>query len=135
MTFRRTILTMALLAAVPILTAVLALASVGASADVVRIDVEQRDDVAEGASYGNAGSYERLAGRIHFAVDPSNPANRIVTDIDFAPANGAGLVEFSADFVLVKPKDLSAGYGAVFFGVANRGRIAAWKSARLAGPA
>ena len=114
MTVRRTILTMILLAVVPVI-----------SAEVVRIDVDRRDDIAVGASYGSAGPYERLAGRIHYAVDPLNPANRIVTDIDYAPANGAGLVEFSADFVLVKPKDLSAGNGAIFFDVANRGRIAA----------
>ena len=114
MTCRRTIVAMVLLAFVPIV-----------SAEVVRIDVDWRDDIADGASYGNAGPYERLAGRIHYAVDPSNPANRIVTDIDFAPVNGAGLVEFSADFVLVKPKDVAAGNGAVFFDVVNRGRIAA----------
>lgn len=114
MTFRRTVLTVILLAVVP-----------AVSAEVVRIDVDRRDVIAGGASYGSAGPYERLAGRIHYAVDPSNPANRIVTDIDFAPANGAGLVEFSADFVLVKPKDVAAGNGAVFFDVVNRGRIAA----------
>ena len=95
------------------------------SAEAVRIDIERRDDIADGASHGNAGAYERLAGRIHYAVDPANPANRIVTDIDYAPANGAGLVEFSADFLLVKPKDIAAGNGAVLFDVANRGRIAA----------
>ena len=114
MTIRRTILTTILLVAVS-----------AVSAEVVRIDVEGRDDVADGRSYGNAGPYERLAGWIHYAVDPENSANRIVTDIGFAPANGAGLVEFSADFVLVKPKDVSAGNGAVFFDVVNRGRIAA----------
>lgn len=114
MTFRRTILTIVLLAVVPIV-----------SAEVVRIDVDRRDDIAGGASYGSTGPYERLAGRIHYAVDPANSANRIVTDIDFAPANGTGVVEFSADFVLVKPKDVYAGNGAVFFDVVNRGRIAA----------
>ncbi len=93
------------------------------SAEVVRVDVERRDDIADGKGYGSAGVYERLAGRIHYAVDPANPANRIVTDIDYAPTDGAGRVQFSADFVLVKPRDVSAGNGAVFFEVANRGRI------------
>ena len=104
------------------------LATVSAvSAEVVRVDVERRDDVADGKSYGSAGAYERLAGRIHYAVDPANPANRIVTDIDYAPTDGDGdgRVEFSADFVLVKPTDGTAGNGAVFFEVANRGRIGA----------
>ena len=111
---RRTILATVLLAAVST-----------ASAEVVRVDVERRDDIADGRSYGLTGAYERVAGRIHYAVDPANSANRIVTDIDYAPTDDAGRVEFSADFVLVKPKDVSAGNGAVFFEVANRGRIGA----------
>lgn len=111
---------------VRILVATVLLAAVSAvSAEVVRVDVERRGDIADGGSYGSAGAYERLAGRIHYAVDPENPANGIVTDIDYAPTNSAGLVEFSSDFLLVKPKDSSAGNGAVFFDVANRGRIAA----------
>lgn len=110
-----------------IVTVALAVASLRASADVVRIDVEHRDDVAEGAiyGYGYSGPYERLSGRIHYAVDPTLPANRIITDIGHAPINGAGRVEFAADFVLVKPKYITSGNGAVLFEVANRGRIGA----------
>lgn len=78
--FRQAILAMFMLALAPI-----------ASAEVVRIDVDRREDIAGGAGYGNVGPYERLSGRIHCAVDPANSANRIVTDIDFAPANGAGI--------------------------------------------
>ena len=106
--------------------AVVLLAAVStASAEVVRVEVERRDDIADGGSYGLAGAYERVAGRIHYAVDPANAANGVITDIDYAPTDDAGRVEFSADFVLVKPKDVSAGNGAVFFEVANRGRIGA----------
>ena len=97
------------------------LLAVPAVAEVVRIEVETRDAVAEGKSYGLAGPYERLAGRIHYAVDPANPANRIIRDIDFAPTNEAGLVEFSSDFYLLKPVDAHAGNGTVFVDVMNRG--------------
>ena len=111
---------------VRVMVATVLLAAVSAvSAEVVGVDVERRGDIADGRGYGHAGGYERIAGRIHYAVDPANPANGIVTDIDYAPTNSVGLVEFSADFLLVKPKDVSAGNGAVFFDVANRGRIAA----------
>ena len=110
-----------------IAAAALAVGSPGASADVVRIDVEHRDDVAGGAiyGYGYSGPYERLSGRIHYAVDPALPANRIITDIGHAPINGAGRVEFAADFFLVKPKHIALGNGAVLFEVANRGGIGA----------
>lgn len=93
-----------------------------ATAEVVRIDVETRGVVADGKAFGLAGTYERLVGRIHYAVDPANAANRVVRDIDFAPTNSAGLVEFSSDFYLLKPVDAAAGNGTVFVDVMNRGR-------------
>lgn len=93
-----------------------------ANAETVRFDVEVREDVLGGRSWGLAGAYERLAGRIHFEVDPQNSANRIIRDIDYAPLNAAGRVEFSADFHLLKPKEIGAGNGAVLLDVMNRGR-------------
>ena len=98
-----------------------ALVSAPSFADVVRVDVQLRADVAAGATFGNAGAYEKLSGRIFFAVDPSLPANRIITDIDKAPRNAAGRVEFSADFFLLKPKQIARGNGAVLYEVSNRG--------------
>ncbi|MCE2540023.1 MAG: hypothetical protein J4G16_06435 [Acidobacteria bacterium] len=92
-----------------------------ASADVVRVDVESRADVAGGMAYGLAGPYEKLAGMVHFEVDPANPANRIVTDIDFAPRNDRGMVEFRSNFFLLKPKDAARGNGTVLYEVSNRG--------------
>jgi Alpha/beta hydrolase domain len=91
------------------------------AADVTRIEVQTRSDLAGGQAFGAAGAYEKLAGRIYFAVDPTLPANKIVTDLDKAPRNGAGKVEFSADFYLIKPKQIERGNGAVLYEVSNRG--------------
>jgi len=77
--------------------------------------------VGGGQPFGAAGPYEKLSGKIFFAVDPSLPANRIVTDIDKAPRNAAGKVEFSSDFFLIKPKNIGRGNGAVLYEVSNRG--------------
>ncbi len=77
--------------------------------------------LSPGVRFGAAGAYEKISGRIFFAVDPSLPANRIVTDIDKAPRNAAGKVEFSSDFFLIKPKDIARGNGAVLYEVSNRG--------------
>ena len=93
-----------------------------ATAEVVRIDVSTRADVAGSAAYGAAGPYEKLRGTLHFAVDPSSPVNQIVTDVALAPTNTAGRVEFTADFFLLKPKDVARGNGALLFEVSNRGR-------------
>src|SRR5438270_13986976 len=99
----------------------LALAAAPVSAEVVRIEVTSRADLVGGQPFGAAGPYEKLAGKIFFAVDPSLPANRIVTDIDNAPRNAAGKVEFSSDFYLLKPKQMERGNGAVLYEVSNRG--------------
>jgi len=95
--------------------------AVPAASEVVRIDVQSRSDLAGGRNFGAAGSYEKIVGKIFFAVDPSLPANRIVTDIERAPRNCAGKVEFSSDFFLIKPKNVARGNGAVLYEVSNRG--------------
>ena len=92
-----------------------------ASAEVVRIVVDSRVDVAAGTAYGLVGPYEKLAGMVYFEVDPSNPANQIITDIALAPQNARGKVEFHSNFFLLKPKDVSRGNGAVLYEVSNRG--------------
>ena len=103
------------------LLAMIFLAASTASGEVVRIEVQSRADLAGGKSFGLAGPYEKLVGTIYFAVDPENSANRIITDIDFAPRNAAGLVEFHSDFFLIKPKDVERGNGTVLYEVSNRG--------------
>src|SRR5215472_14990666 len=89
-------------------------------AEVVRIEVKSRSDLA-GKSFGKTGEFEKISGTIYFAADPKNTANRIVTDIDKAAKNSAGKVEYSADFFMLKPKDESRGNRTVLFEVSNRG--------------
>jgi hypothetical protein len=91
------------------------------SAEVVRIDVQSRRDLAGGQAFGAAGPYEKLSGRIYFAVDPTLQANRIIADIDKAPRNAAGKVEFSSDFYLIKPKAIEKGNQSILYEVSNRG--------------
>jgi hypothetical protein len=103
------------------MTLLVILAAVPASAEVVRIDVQSRSDLVNAQPFGAAGPYEKLSGKIFFAIDPALPANRIVTDIDKAPRNAAGKIEFSSDFFLIKPKQIERGNGAVLYEVSNRG--------------
>ena len=84
-----------------------------AVAEVVRIDVQRRDDW---------GTHERVIGRVYFAIDPMAPANRGIADIDHAPRNAAGKVEFSSDLLFFRPKDGRGARGTVFLEVVNRGR-------------
>lgn len=92
-----------------------------ANARLLRIELAERSDVLNGASFGAAGPYERMVGKAYFGVDPSLPANRIITDVQLAPKNAQGLVEFSADIYVLKPRDPAKGNHALLFEVSNRG--------------
>lgn len=92
-----------------------------AAADVVRIEVRSRSDLVGGKPFGATGPYEKLSGRMYFEVDPSAAPNTIITDIDKAPRNARGRVEFSSDFFLIKPKQIERGNGTVLYEVSNRG--------------
>ncbi len=92
-----------------------------AGAHLVRLEVTERSDVLAGKSFGAAGAYERVIGKAHFAVDPKLPANRIICDIDLAPRNADGLVEFTSDVYILRPRDPERGNHTVLFEVSNRG--------------
>lgn len=107
-------------------TVLLALAS-PAVAEVVHIEIEQREPFADSQSFGKAGAYELLDGRLFFEVDPDDPANGRITDLKRAPRNSRGKVEFSADFFLLKPIDPKKGNGRLLYDVHNRGnKLALW---------
>jgi hypothetical protein len=65
--------------------------------------------------------YERVDGRLHFAVDPSNPANARIVDLDRAPRDARGQVRFWGDFVLLQPKDAERANRRLLYYVVNRG--------------
>jgi hypothetical protein len=103
------------------LIALMLLVAAPVHAEIVRIEVKSRADVLAGKAFGAVGPYEKLVGTIYLAIDPQNTANRIITDIDKAPRNANGRVEFSSDFYLIKPKDPSKGNGTLLYEVSNRG--------------
>lgn len=96
-------------------------------AEVVRVEVFERTPFAEGKSFGRTGPYEFVRGRFHLEVDPKAKANQRIADLQFAPRNGNGNVEFWSDFFLLKPADPSRGNRAILFDVDNRGnKLALW---------
>ena len=81
----------------------------------------------EGRSFGKAGQYEKLAGRIAGEVDPADPHNSIITDISLAPRNARGRVEYETDIMILRPIDHSAGNHKVWYELTNRGAILAFQ--------
>ncbi len=101
----------------------LALAVNKAEAKVVRIVVEEHIVIANGHDFGRTGQYEKIRGVIYYEVDPKHQANLAIVDLQFAPRNARGMVEFSGDFMLIKPVDMKKANGRLLYEVNNRGRI------------
>ncbi|MEE9250346.1 MAG: alpha/beta hydrolase domain-containing protein [Alphaproteobacteria bacterium] len=95
----------------------------GGAAEVARIEVLSRSVLAGGRAFGAVGAYEKITGRLHYAVDPDNSANARIVDLRLAPRDAAGRVRFSGDFILIKPVDPGRGNGRLLYGVNNRGNL------------
>jgi hypothetical protein len=92
-----------------------------ADAEVVRVEVRDRQDVLDGRSLGEAGAYEKLQGEIHFAFDPTNRFNARIVDLEKAPRNRDGRVEARANFMVLRPRNASPSSGVGLVEVSNRG--------------
>src|SRR5580698_9152156 len=79
------------------------------SARVIRVEVATRTDVLNGEEFGTAGAYERITGRVYFSLPVDNPHNRRIVDLPNAVNLKNGEVEFSSDFIAVRPKDSQKG--------------------------
>lgn len=91
-------------------------------ARITRIVIDERQSPAyDGKSFGNVGQYERLVGRAFGEIDPKHKNNSIITDLQLAPRNARGMVEYVATFTLLKPLDMSKANGLLIYGVPNRG--------------
>ena len=91
-------------------------------ARVVRVEVASRHDVLDGKSFADVGAYERITGRIYFSVAVANPHNPRIVDLGNAVNLKDGEVEFSADFIAIRPKDTHKGNGSMLLENPNRGR-------------
>src|ERR1700683_3409706 len=101
----------------------LALTVLPLSAHVTRVEIATTTDVLNGKAFGDAGTYERITGRVYFSLPVSNPHNRRIVDLANAVNLKNGEVEFSSDFVAVRPKDPHKGNGAMLLEIPNRGRV------------
>ena len=88
-----------------------------------KLNIAKTEDVA--GSFGSVGAYERITGTFTGEVDPGDSKNAIIQDLALAPKNTNGKVEYSADFVMLKPKDMSKANGVLRYDAPNRGNIVA----------
>ncbi|MDP6353243.1 MAG: alpha/beta hydrolase domain-containing protein [Alphaproteobacteria bacterium] len=106
-----------------LMIAAVVLGAASARAEVVGLEITERSAFAGGAEFGATGAYEKITGRLRYAVDPDHSANRAVVDLDLAPTNDDGKTEFAAEFVLLRPVDAARGNGTLLYEVGNRGNL------------
>src|SRR5262249_15078924 len=98
-------------------------------ARITRIEVTKTDSPAAPAR-GSASTlpYERLSGKFYGELDPKDPKNALITDIESAPRNARGKVEYGGTFALMKPIDMWKASSVLMSSVVNRGNGAATTS-------
>lgn len=89
---------------------------------IVSVEVQAIEPLADGAPFGSVGAYEKVIGIARGCIDPAAPGNKGIALIDKAPRNARGLVEYTTDFYVLRPKDPDKGTGRILYEVNNRGR-------------
>ncbi len=95
-----------------------------AEARITRIEIDaarSQSPTFGGFSWPNVGQYEKIAGKAFGEVDPHDRQNRVIVDIEFAPRNARGNVEYAFNFYILKPIDLSKGARRMMYEPPNRG--------------
>ena len=99
---------------------IVAAAPVGAR--LTEINIAAVEPFAAGAGFGDTGAYERVSGTFKGELDPADARNRVIVNLDKAPRNAAGMVEYEADFFMLRPVDSARGNRKIIYDVTNRGR-------------
>ncbi|MDH4322768.1 MAG: alpha/beta hydrolase domain-containing protein [Betaproteobacteria bacterium] len=95
--------------------AVLLATALAAEAGVTRIIIDSTAAVA------GQPTYEEVTGRAFGELDPRHKSNELITDLDLAPRNARGNVEYIASFRIRKPIDMAQASGLLWHDVPNRG--------------
>jgi len=97
------------------------LAATTAEARITKIQIISRGAAFGGFSFPGVGPYERIVGKGFGEISPTDRHNNVIVDIGLAPRNAAGKVEYSFDFYILKPVDLTRGNHKIFYEAPNRG--------------
>src|SRR5262249_47676877 len=89
---------------------------------LTRLQINRIEPFADGMTFGAAGSYVRLVGTAYGELDPQHPRNAVIVNIDKAPRNTRGCVEYDTDVYIMRPTDVSKGNRKLLYEVNNRGR-------------
>jgi hypothetical protein len=102
--------------------ALLAVSATPADAGITRLEITRTEPFAGGAAFGEVGAYVKVVGVAHGELDPAAIANRAIVNVERAPRNARGLVEYALDFYIMRPADPLKGNRTLLYEVTNRGR-------------
>src|SRR3989449_1849908 len=106
------------------LAAGVVLAAPAAEARITRVEIDatrSQSPTFGGYAWPGVGQYEKIVGKAHGEVNPHDRQNRVIVDIELAPRNARGNVEYSFDFYILKPIDLKKGARKAMYEPPNRG--------------
>jgi len=89
---------------------------------IVEIKIDTIEPFADGQAFGEAGSYLRIKGIAKGEIDPAALENSIITDLDTAPRNAHGMVEYETDFFILRPVNPRRARSVLVYDVTNRAR-------------
>ena len=99
----------------------LLLAAGGAQARITEIRIDAVEPFIDGHAFGTVGPYERLKGIAKGELDPNAREHAGIVDLDKAPRNSRGMVEYEVDIFILRPADPAKGSGILYYEVLNRG--------------
>ena len=103
-----------------------------AFAQTTRLDLQVVESPAfDGQRFGQTGQYEHLRGMAYGEVDPTDPRHREIVNLDKAPRNESGRVEYRATVEIYRPIDMTRWNQTIYHTVSNRGGAGAAEPALL----
>jgi hypothetical protein len=88
---------------------------------IEQLEIVATYDAYDGGTFGDVGVYEVVTGIVHGKVNPNHPANAGIADLTLAATDSSGMVDYTTDFVILRPKVAANGKRILFYDVNNRG--------------
>lgn len=109
--------------AIVLCTGIFLFSVISVSAKITRIEILKTEIYKNGQKFGEIGAYEKLTGLVYGEVDPSTSLNSIIQDIELAPSNTNGNVEYISEIIILRPVKRENNNGVLFLSLPNRGNV------------
>ena len=95
-------------------------AAQAASTGITQVVIQSTGPAFGGCTIGSVGTFNVVKGYAVDVIDPSNPLNAVITDIQNAQKDANGLVDAVFNFYIILPSNLANGNGKIIADIPNR---------------